>query len=107
MMQEENLESTEAPDDVLATLYPDDVPDKPAEEKSEPAPAEPQAIEYQLTSPDGVSIDTDLLSAATPVLRDLGLSNEQASKLVPLASIVQDRLSRRCLIIMPSSAPTG
>jgi hypothetical protein len=81
-------------------FYPNDVP-KPAPVQSVPTSgqspdpalesAEPKPGEYQLDMPEGVTVDADLLTAATPVLRDLGLSDEQASKLVPLAQQVQDQ----------------
>ena len=48
--------------------------------------------EYQLAMPEGVTIDPDLLTAAAPVFQELGLTSEQASKLVPLAQQVQERL---------------
>jgi len=40
---------------------------------------------YTLTAPEGMSLDPEAVAAATPVLRELGLSNEQANKLVPVA----------------------
>jgi hypothetical protein len=40
---------------------------------------------YALTAPEGMSLDPEAVAAATPVLRELGLSNEQANKLVPVA----------------------
>ena len=80
----------------LQALYPNDVPKEPeapsqAPIDAEAKPAEPNTGEYQLTMPEGVTVDPELLTAATPVLRGLGLSDEQASKLVPLAQQVQDR----------------
>lgn len=41
---------------------------------------------YELTAPDGVTLDPAALEIATPVFKELGLSNEQASKLVPVAA---------------------
>lgn len=40
---------------------------------------------YELTPPEGMELDTELLGEATPVFHELGLGNEQAQKLVPLA----------------------
>lgn len=37
---------------------------------------------YELTAPEGMEFDTAAFEAAEPVLRELGLSNEQAQKLV-------------------------
>lgn len=81
----------------LAALYPNEVPKEaapavvppPADQSPATEPTEPKPGEYQLNMPEGVTVDPDLLTAATPVLRDLGLSDEQASKLVPLAQSVQ------------------
>jgi len=41
---------------------------------------------YELEAPGGFSIDPQALAAATPVFRELGLSNEQANKLMPVAA---------------------
>lgn len=89
-------------DQRLATLYPDDVPDADGAKKAQverPDEAERQkqdeqaaAPEYDLKMPDGVELDRELLTEATPVLRELGLTSDQANKLVPLVTRVQDRL---------------
>lgn len=47
-------------------------------------PAPPEF--YQLDAPDGMPIDAQALALATPVFRDLGLSNMQAQSLVPVAA---------------------
>lgn len=55
-------------------------------------PADPAAVtgppeSYTLTTPDGFeAIDTDVLTEATPIFQELGLTNEQADKLTPLAA---------------------
>ena len=41
---------------------------------------------YDLEAPGGFSIDPQALAAATPVFKELGLSNEQANKLMPVAA---------------------
>jgi hypothetical protein len=41
--------------------------------------------QYQLTAPEGLTLDPVAIELATPVFRDLGLSNEQANKLMPVA----------------------
>jgi hypothetical protein len=41
--------------------------------------------QYQLTAPEGLSLDPVAIELATPVFRELGLSNEQANKLMPVA----------------------
>src|SRR4051812_21105599 len=41
--------------------------------------------QYQLTAPEGLTLDPVAIELATPVFRELGLSNEQANKLMPVA----------------------
>lgn len=54
-----------------------------AKEGEEAAKAEvPEA--YELTFSEGFVADTATLEAATPILKDLGLTNEQAQSLVPV-----------------------
>ncbi|WP_028970150.1 hypothetical protein [Sphingomonas sp. URHD0057] len=69
--------------------------DPPADPKAadlkaaDPAPAEPATVpeKYELTVPDGFEgIDSDVLAEATPVLKELNLTNEQADKLTPIAA---------------------
>lgn len=76
-------------------LYPDDKPQpeeaSPTDDKAEPKADGETAQDYDLRMPDGVALDNDLLTQAAPVLRDVGLSNDQANKLVPLVGQIQDR----------------
>jgi hypothetical protein len=54
--------------------------------KNEGAAAGPPE-KYELTLPDGFeSIDADVLAEATPILKELNLTNEQADKLTPIAA---------------------
>ncbi|GAA0335430.1 hypothetical protein GCM10009087_52310 [Sphingomonas oligophenolica] len=48
---------------------------------------------YQLEAPEGFAIDPEALAIATPVFRELGLSNDQASKLMPVAAQFAQGLS--------------
>ena len=41
--------------------------------------------QYRLTAPEGLTLDPVAVELATPVFRELGLSNEQANKLMPVA----------------------
>ena len=41
---------------------------------------------YDLEVPGGFTVDPQALAAATPVFKELGLSNEQANKLMPVAA---------------------
>lgn len=66
-------------------------------DKGDPAPVVPEAYDLKLTvaGEDGkeseVAIDTALLETATPVLKELGLTNEQANKVAALVPKVQER----------------
>ncbi|APL94093.1 hypothetical protein AI27_06395 [Sphingomonas sp. BHC-A] len=46
---------------------------------------------YELTAPDGMAIDQDLLAEATPVFKELGLSNDQANTILPVAKSLMDK----------------
>lgn len=84
-------ESTaEPPGDVAVNLYPDDQPAPANDTPAQPVETEPEP--YRLTLPEGVTVDQELLGAATPVFRELGLDDEQASKLAPLAVQVEQRV---------------
>jgi hypothetical protein len=57
----------------------------------------PETYELKVTAKDAegkdidVEIDTELLSEATPILKEVGLTNEQANKLAPLIVKAQER----------------
>jgi hypothetical protein len=55
------------------------------------APVVPEKYELAL---EGLTLDPALVEAADPMLRDLGLTNEQAGKLLPLAQQVQQRTTQ-------------
>lgn len=61
-----------------------------AETTEAAAPVTPDT--YELTAPDGVTLDAESVAAATPVFKELGLSNEQANKLVPVAAQFAERI---------------
>lgn len=50
---------------------------------------------YELTAPDGLTLVKDDIDAATPVFKELGLSNEQANKLMPVAAQFAQRIADR------------
>lgn len=50
---------------------------------------------YVLEPVDGVIIDEEAVAVATPVFRELGLTNEQANRLVPVAARFAEIVSRR------------
>lgn len=47
---------------------------------------------YELTAPEGLTLDPADIETATPVFKDLGLTNEQANKLMPVAAAFAQRL---------------
>jgi len=73
--------------------------DTDKDDKTEAAAEVPEAYELKVTSKDDegkdveVEIDTELLAEATPIFKDLKLSNEQANALAPLALKVQERFA--------------
>lgn len=48
---------------------------------------------YELTAPEGMTLDTETLAEADPVFRELGLNNEQAQQLVPIAAKFGERIA--------------
>lgn len=64
-----------------------DAGDPPADPSADPA-AKPDIPEaYELAVPEGFEkLDEKAVEAATPVFKELGLSNEQANKLMPVAA---------------------
>lgn len=56
---------------------------------------------YELTVSEGFDLDPAALEAATPVFQELGLSNEQAQKLIPVAeqfaASIGDKLNQQIL----------
>lgn len=60
---------------------------------SEAGAAEGPPEAYDLTAPEGMTIDAETLAEADPVFRELGLNNEQANKLVPIATKFGERIA--------------
>jgi hypothetical protein len=48
---------------------------------------------YELTPPEGMTLDAETLAEADPVFRELGLNNDQANQLVPLAAKFGERIA--------------
>lgn len=62
-----------------------------AETTEEAAPEVPET--YELETPEGFEkLDEETVAAATPVFKELGLTNEQANKLVPVAGAFAKRI---------------
>lgn len=47
---------------------------------------------YELVAPEGIILDPALIEAATPIFKDMGLSNDQANKLMPIAAQMAQRI---------------
>lgn len=64
--------------------------DPPADPEADPVAELPE--KYEITPPEGLTIDEALMAEADPIFRDLKLDNNGANKLMPLASKFADRL---------------
>jgi hypothetical protein len=62
-------------------------------EESGEAAATPE--KYELTAPEGFTLDQEAVDTATPVFKELGLTNEQAQKLMPVAADFAKRIGDR------------
>ena len=83
-----------------ADLLADDEDGTPEEKADGPADADkgkaPETYEA-FTVPEGVAIDEETLAKATPVFKDVGLSQEQAQKLVSLYADMQQAAAEQTL----------
>ncbi|KQN10270.1 hypothetical protein ASE85_02445 [Sphingobium sp. Leaf26] len=78
-------------------------PDKP----TDPAPADPDAPAapvvpeaYELTAPEGMTIDADLLTEATPIFKEAGLTNDQAQAILPAAKSLIEKTQQSAVQTM-------
>ncbi|NIJ18471.1 hypothetical protein FHS95_000140 [Sphingomonas naasensis] len=55
---------------------------------ADPGPPE----KYELTAPEGFTLDAESLAEAEPIFRELNLSNDQAQKLMPAAAKFAERI---------------
>ncbi len=82
------------PDDVDDTALGGKKPDAPAD-PDPAAPDEPPAHvipeAYELTAPEGMTIDADLLAEATPIFKEARLSNDQAQAILPAAKSLVEK----------------
>lgn len=80
------------PEDDDGTALGGKKPDEPADPnapKEPDAPTVPEA--YELTAPEGMTIDADLLAEATPIFKEAGLSNDQAQAILPAAKSLMEK----------------
>lgn len=87
---DEGADKTDAETSVLGG----DVADKAGEEADDKTATVPEKYELAM---EGVDLDRDTVEAAEPVFRELGLSNDQANKLVPVAKDFADRTAQATL----------
>ncbi len=99
------------PADPVTPPAPDPDPDEPDESalggKAPPADPDPAAPEdppahvipeaYELTPPEGLTIDADLLAEATPIFKEAGLSNDQAQAILPAAKSLMEKTQQATL----------
>lgn len=70
--------------------------DGEAAEKADDKPAAPAVPEtYEIKLDDGQALDTEALEVIDPVLRELGLDNEQANKLAKAWPGLQEKMAAR------------
>lgn len=60
----------------------DDVVDDKSAEESTKEEAKPVTEKYDLKAPEGFTMDEKLLGAVTPILKEIGVTNEQAQKII-------------------------
>jgi hypothetical protein len=85
-----------------ATL-PDTTSSLPSEDLPAPAPVAPERYELAL---EGFSVDPGMMQQADPVLRDIGLSNDAANKLLPVARDIMARTQESLVRQIEDSAAT-
>lgn len=67
-------------------------PDPAGDPPADPDPAAALPEKYELTPPDGLTLDDETMAEADPVFRELGLSNDAAQKLIPVAAKFGERI---------------
>jgi hypothetical protein len=87
-----------APDQAATDVSTETQTDAPAEGETALGGAAAETAEapvipdtYELAAPEGVTLDPVSIEEATPVFKELGLTNEQANKLVPIAAQMAQR----------------
>lgn len=66
---------------------------EPAVEPVEAAPVDVVPEAYELVAPEGFALDADSVAAFTPVAKELGLTNDAANKLMPVAAQFAQRIT--------------
>lgn len=77
------------------TILGGDPQDPPADpDPADPAPESPPE-KYELTAPEGMTLDEETLAEADPIFRELGLTNEKAQTLIPVAAKFAERIAEQ------------
>nr|WP_281127719.1 hypothetical protein [Sphingomonas sp. AR_OL41] len=82
------LDGDGAADGDVATKTPEELAAEAEAAKAAEVPAA-----YDLTAPEGMTINPADLEEATPIFKELGLSNDQANKLMPVAAKFAQRIA--------------
>lgn len=101
--EETTQDATDAGDDEGTALggpaEKEEAGEEEGKSEDEAKPEIPEKYELSLTDADGnaIELDTEALEAADPVFRELGLSNEQANQLMPVAAKFAERTAEATL----------
>lgn len=91
------VEADPAPEGEADTsLLGGDLKEGEAEAEPEPTPEHVVPEKYELTV-EGLELDAAAIEMAEPVFKDLGLSNDQANKLMPVAAQFRDKVATETL----------
>ena len=91
------VEADPAPEGEADTsLLGGDLKDGEAETAADPEPEHVVPEKYELTV-EGLELDAAAIEMAEPVFKDLGLSNDQANKLMPVAAQFRDKVATETL----------
>lgn len=74
-----------------STVLGGEATDATADTTTDAAAALPE--KYELTAPEGLTLDDETMAEADPVFRELGLSNDAAQKLIPVAAKFGERIA--------------
>lgn len=97
--QPSSTDSAAAGDGTQATQQPDGSASQEGQQQAEnkdgqqDKPSVPEA--YDFKAPEGGELDTQLVESFTPLAKELGLSNEQAQKVVDLVPQLQQRIAEQ------------
>lgn len=91
----EAVAAVEATDQSDTSILGGETETKEAGEEAKEAAVEGAPETYDLTAPEGFTLDADSLELAAPVFKELNLNNEQANKLMPVAAKFAERIQQQ------------